>query len=532
MGRRIYLAGWLTLALTAAWAPGAHAATDFYSSFESGDPAPTWENTAETDAQGNKKMSGVTGSSTPGSPATSATRSSRSRRARRTRRPRPPSASTTATSTASGSRSSPRAGSATSSPSRSRSSRYALSSANDSRRARPARLGAPGLPRRQRLDHGRHAERPGLRRALPDQGVRRRHPALRVLPAQHHRQPRRRPRAARRAPALRRRHHAPAADGHEGVRDRGPVNGPTMKPNAGWTGVQGAALPGRHTADGRGYAYDKVFDVDIKVTREHRTVVPDLPRAHQRRPRLPEHVRGRRPRLHRRHLPVATCARVDQQEYDARPAGPGRLKSLYANQWNRKVSDIGAVAAGKTIDRILSATTTRRARASSTAGSTTSASTAARRRRRTRGLSDWVLTTRGTNSTGGFSRGNNIPATAVPHGFNFWTPMTDAGSISWLYAYQQDNNDDNLPRLEAFAASHEPSPWMGDRQTFQVMPSPAAGDAERRPRRSRAHVPARERDRQALPLRREVRERHAHRHRADRPRRAVPLRVHRRRRAT
>ena len=107
--------------------------------------------------------------------------------------------------------------------------------------------------------------------------------------------------------------------------------------------------------------------------------------------------------------------------------------------------------------------------------------------------------------------------------------MTDAGSISWLYAYQQDNNDDNLPRIEAFAASHEPSPWMGDRQTFQVMPSPATG------------VPNADRDDRALtfkhaneiakplPLRREVRERHAHRHRADRPRRAVPLRVHRRR---
>ena len=68
MGRRIFSAGWLTLALIAAWAPSARAATDFYSSFESGDPAPTWENTAETDAQGNKKMSGVTGSSTPGIP--------------------------------------------------------------------------------------------------------------------------------------------------------------------------------------------------------------------------------------------------------------------------------------------------------------------------------------------------------------------------------------------------------------------------------------------------------------------------------
>ena len=36
--------------------------------------------------------------------------------------------------------------------------------------------------------------------------------------------------------------------------------------------------------------------------------------------------------------------------------------------------------------------------------------------------SDYVPTTRGTHSTGRFSRGNNIPATAVPHGFNFWVP--------------------------------------------------------------------------------------------------------------
>ena len=97
-----------------------------------------------------------------------------------------------------------------------------------------------------------------------------------------------------------------------------------------------------------------------------------------------------------------------------------------------------------------------------------------------------MVTTRGTNSTGGFSRGNNFPATAVPHGFNFWTPVTDAGSMSWLYEYQRDNNATNLPALQAFAASHEPSPWMGDRQTFQVMPS--RGD---RRARTRAAAPAR-----------------------------------------
>ena len=33
----------------------------FFSSFESGDPQPDWTSTAETDAQGNRKMGGVTG---------------------------------------------------------------------------------------------------------------------------------------------------------------------------------------------------------------------------------------------------------------------------------------------------------------------------------------------------------------------------------------------------------------------------------------------------------------------------------------
>ncbi|MGH3324086.1 MAG: GH92 family glycosyl hydrolase, partial [Streptomyces sp.] len=93
-------------------------------------------------------------------------------------------------------------------------------------------------------------------------------------------------------------------------------------------------------------------------------------------------------------------------------------------------------------------------------------------------------TTRGTLSSGSFSRGNTFPATAVPNGFNFWTPVTDAGSSDWQYEYARKNNDDNRPTLQAFSASHEPSPWMGDRQTFQVMPSTAAGkpDASRKAR--------------------------------------------------
>ena len=119
-----------------------------------------------------------------------------------------------------------------------------------------------------------------------------------------------------------------------------------------------------------------------------------------------------------------------------------------------------------------SATTTRTVRPTSAAGSTTSRIARRGPRRSAEAhLSDYALTTRGTNSSGGFSRGNNFPATAVPHGFNFWTPVTNAGSTSWLYEYARANNADNLPDPPGVRASHEPSPWMGDRQTFQVMPS-------------------------------------------------------------
>jgi len=89
--------------------------------------------------------------------------------------------------------------------------------------------------------------------------------------------------------------------------------------------------------------------------------------------------------------------------------------------------------------------------------------------------SDHVVTTRGTQSNSSFSRGNNVPATAVPQGFNFWTPVTNAGTASWLYDYHRANDAQNRTRIQAFSASHEPSPWMSDRDTFQLMPSSAAG---------------------------------------------------------
>jgi len=254
----------------------------------------------------------------------------------------------------------------------------------------------------------------------------------------------------------------------------GPVNGPNMLPNAGFTGMKALQYSGEQTADGRGYAYDKIYDVDVDVTKDTELsyeIFPELTKQDLSYPSTYAAV----DLAFSDGTYLSDLHAIDQHGAELSPRGQGASKTLYADQWNHKLSRIGDVAAGKTIKRILIGYDNANGPALfngwvddiTITGHPTHAA-------RTH-LSDWAITTRGTNSSGSFSRGNNFPATAVPHGFNFWTPETDAGSKSWLYEYQRANNADNLPTLQAFGLSHEPSPWMGDRQTFQVMPSTATG---------------------------------------------------------
>lgn len=96
-----------------------------------------------------------------------------------------------------------------------------------------------------------------------------------------------------------------------------------------------------------------------------------------------------------------------------------------------------------------------------------------------------VDTRRGTNANGSFSRGNTLPLTAWPNGFCFWTPVTDARTNRWPYEYHRTNGPDNRPRLQGIGISHQPSPWMGDRNQLFLMPlvgHAPSGDPERRAR--------------------------------------------------
>ncbi|HSN43118.1 MAG TPA: glycoside hydrolase domain-containing protein, partial [Propionibacteriaceae bacterium] len=81
---------------------------------------------------------------------------------------------------------------------------------------------------------------------------------------------------------------------------------------------------------------------------------------------------------------------------------------------------------------------------------------------------DRVRTTRGTHSAFLYSRGNALPLTCVPQGFNFLVPLTESRDRNWLYGYHRDGGP--RPRLQALAFSHQPSPWIADRSAFQIMP--------------------------------------------------------------
>ncbi|NSC24440.1 glycoside hydrolase family 92 protein [Streptomyces albus subsp. chlorinus] len=297
--------------------------------------------------------------------------------------------------------------------------------------------------------------------------------------------------------------HGVTHDGAPGLGTRtgtGPASSPTARTGAGFTGAHALRFTGDHAGPGRGFATNKVFDVDLTVTRD--TVL-----SYRLFPEMPDGDRS----YAATHVAVdlaftdgtylSELRATDQHGNRLTPAAQGAAKTLYANQWNNTEAPIGQVAEGRTVDRVLlgyDAPKGPEAGSRPFSGWLDDVRIAPREPAAPKAhLSDHVVTTRGTHSSGSFSRGNTFPATAVPHGFNFWTPVTDAGAKDWLYEYARKNNDDNLPTLQAFAASHEPSPWMGDRQTFQVMPSAAHGtpDASRKARA----LPFRHADERARP---------------------------------
>lgn len=157
---------------------------------------------------------------------------------------------------------------------------------------------------------------------------------------------------------------------------------------------------------------------------------------------------------------------VDQYGMPFSAAGQGAAKILYADQWNDVQVDLTAVA-GKTVSQVLLVVD---APGDFVGWVDDIEIGPAPARLDGSDLAAYVDTRRGTNASHGFSRGNTLPITAWPNGFNFLTPVTDASTHRWPYEYQRTNNADNRPELQGLTFSHQPSPWMGDRDQLTVMP--------------------------------------------------------------
>ncbi|UGY10143.1 GH92 family glycosyl hydrolase [Phyllobacterium pellucidum] len=84
-------------------------------------------------------------------------------------------------------------------------------------------------------------------------------------------------------------------------------------------------------------------------------------------------------------------------------------------------------------------------------------------------LAEYVNTMRGAQSSGDFTRGNTFPATAVPFGFNMWSPVNQSDS-NWFYQFKTGENGSLIDTVRAFAVVHEPSPWIGNRQSLGIIP--------------------------------------------------------------
>ena len=164
---------------------------------------------------------------------------------------------------------------------------------------------------------------------------------------------------------------------------------------------------------------------------------------------------------------LSSTALCDQHGFVVTAEGQGASKSLVADQWNYKSVDLSSLAGKRVlqVEAVLAAPDGASGWLDSVVLGRPNlvapdASPAER-----------VNTVRGTYSSRSYSRGNTLPATAVPHGFNFVTPSTDARSSSWVYKYCPDDAEPGLSALQLLSISHQASVWMGDRGVLQIMPS-------------------------------------------------------------
>jgi len=247
----------------------------------------------------------------------------------------------------------------------------------------------------------------------------------------------------------------------------GPSEAWNQSSNKGWSGSYALECIGSHVGNGRAYSYNVIYDnLNISVSNNTNLRYIIFPAMSNGQVYDFEYTQM--------HFAVdlkftdgtylSSLGAVDQNGNIVSPQAQGDSRTLMTNQWNEIYSNIGKVAQGKTIQKILVAYDMSSHKNQDLSSFKTYFDDIEIYNQDTpvyTHLSDYVNILRGTNDSPGFSRGLTAPIVLTPQGFNFWAPATNYGSNE-IYSYQSTN-------FKFMTISHEPSYWIGDRGTWQFM---------------------------------------------------------------
>ncbi|HHW46652.1 MAG TPA: glycoside hydrolase family 92 protein, partial [Clostridiales bacterium] len=251
---------------------------------------------------------------------------------------------------------------------------------------------------------------------------------------------------------------------------QGPSSTWCNTPNTGWTGFGALQVLGQHQGSGEAYCSNVIYNVDIPVGENTNLSYVIFPALYDNNSYDFEFTSM--------YIAVdlafddgtylSDLGAVDQNGNIVSPVEQGKSKTLWTMQWNYVKTNIGEVAAGKTIKNIL--ISYKKPDNLNGQGSPflayiddivieTSEPVVYDR------LSDYVNILRGTNSTSSFSRGLTAPLVTMPHGFNFYVPVTNSNDNN-PYRFQLSGNNNTLRHI---TVSHIASNWIGDFGTWQFM---------------------------------------------------------------
>ncbi|MFT8312058.1 MAG: GH92 family glycosyl hydrolase [Sporolactobacillus sp.] len=257
---------------------------------------------------------------------------------------------------------------------------------------------------------------------------------------------------------------------------RGPSDLYNAPSKLGWTGSHVLTYAGSTAKKKDSYAYNKLFNVHIPVTKDTQLSYLIAPEATKKDPNAQTASYVSVDLKFSDGSYLHQLKAVDQNGVAITPEAQGKSGTMLMNQWNNKTISLGKAAKGKTIVRILLAYKSSRTESTFKGAvddlriSNVSAASAAKVQ-----PVDQVNVLRGTASDSQFARGDTVPAIGVPNGFNYWSPAIDSSAKKQIYPYSQNNDPSNLPELQSFSLSQSANDQSGIRQTLQVMPSSFSG---------------------------------------------------------